>query len=184
MTARRLDAVLQREPDGSWTSEALALPSTRIVAVLDQGGTPVQFDIHDGRISTDGEHVSLVARVELQAVFVAAADLERSKLALEREKVESSDRLGRRTLIVTLVTALVSAGAAVVVATIPKLGGEKEKAPVAAYRDLNECRDGLNNLKTLSGLDQQTLGDLRLAVQRQVDDCMVRLRTAMAASSP
>ncbi len=84
----------------------------------------------------------------------------------------------------TVITALVSAGATIAVATIAKPGGDKGNAPVAAYRDLNECRDGLDRLKTLAGLDQQTLGNLRLAVQRQVDDCVQRLQAAMAASPP
>jgi hypothetical protein len=184
MTARTLNAVLHFESDGSWTSEALTLPSARIAAVLDQSGTAVPFEVRNGKISTEKRHTSLVARIELEAEFVAASDLEQSKLALEREKVASSDRLGRRTLIVTVVTALVSAGATIAVATIANPGGEKGKTPAAAYRDLNECRDGLNNLKTLAGLDQQTLTDLRMAVRRQVDDCVERLRSAMAASPP
>ena len=184
MTTRMLDVVLHCESDGSWTSEALPLPGAQIAAVLDLRNTAVPFEVRNGKIFTEKRHTSLVARVELHAEFVAASDLERSKLALEREKVASSDRLGRRTLIVTVVTALVSAGATIAVATIANPGGEKGKTPVAAYRDLNECRDGLDNLKTLAGLDQQTLADLRVAVRRQVDDCMERLRVAMAASPP
>ena len=121
------------------------------------------------------------ARIELQEDLAAASTLEESKLDLEREKVASSERLSRRTLVVSVITAVLSAGATIAVAAIANLG-KADKPQTAAYRDLNECRDGLDNLKTLSALDQQTLPDLRAAVRRQVDACIDRLRAAMSAS--
>ncbi len=75
MTARTLDVVLRREAEGTWTSEALALPSARITAVLDQSGAPVPFEVRNGKIAVEQPPSSLVARVELQSAFVAADEL-------------------------------------------------------------------------------------------------------------
>jgi hypothetical protein len=141
------------------------------------------FEVRSGAIIVKkASTTSLIARIELQEDLVTASALEQSKLDLEREKVASGEQLSRRTLIVSVIAAVLSAGAAIGVAAITNLGGKADKPQPAAYRDLNECRDGLDNLKTLSGLDRQTLPDLRAAVRRQADACIDRLRSAISAS--
>ena len=185
MTARTLDAVLRQRSETVWATEALELPLARVVAVSDSRGANVPFEVHDGTIVIEKRNAtSLFARIELSEGLVPASALEQAKLDLEREKVASGERLGRRTLLVSVVTALVSAGAAIAVAAIANHSGKADKPQPASYRDLDECREGLNNLKTLATLDHQTLPDLRSAVRRQVDLCSDRLRAAMAASPP
>jgi hypothetical protein len=185
VTLRTIDAVLRRQSAGVWATEALDLPMARVIAVLDAQGASVPFQIHDGTIVvTKRALASLTARIELSEDLVTASALEQMKLDLEREKLASGERSTRRTLVVSVATAVVTAIATIAVAYITNIAGEAHKPQPAAYRELNECREGLDNLKTLANLDQQTLPDLRTAVRRQVDDCSDRLRAAMSASSP
>jgi hypothetical protein len=182
MAVHILDVVLRKRADGNWETEALSLPTARLVAVFDKQNK-LSFEVRSGAVVVkEGNTTSPVARIELQKDLIAASALEQSKLDLEREKIASSELLARRTLFVSVVTAVLSAGATIAVATIANLGGKGEKPQPVVYRELNECRDGLDNLKTLSALDQQTQPDLRAAVRRQADTCIERLRAAMAAS--
>ena len=183
MTVRTLDVTLRKRSETAWASDALQLPVARVVSVFDAHGANIPFEIHDGTIVADEcNAASLFARIELSEDLVAASALEQMKLDLERQKVASSERLARRTLLVSVATALVSAAAAIAVAVITNHSGKPDQPQPASYRDLDECREGLNNLKTLSALDQQTLSDLRTAVRRQADDCIARLKAAMSAS--
>jgi hypothetical protein len=183
MTVRTFDAVLRKRSEKVWASEALHLPKARVVSVLDDRGSNVPFETENDSIVVDKHNVtSLSARIELLEDLVAESAVEQMKLSLEREKVASADRLGRRTLWVSVVTAILSAAAALGGATIASHSTKADKPQLATYRDLDECREGLNNLKTLAALDQQTLPDLRAAVRRQVDACSDRLKAAMSAS--
>ncbi len=155
VTVRTLDAVLRNRSEGAWATPALELPAARVVAVLDSRGTSIPFEIHDGTVVVDKRSsASLLARIELPEDLVTASALEQLKLNLERAKVESAERLSRRTLLVSVATAVVSAGATIGVAAISNFSSKPDKPQPASYRDLDECREGLNQLKTLAALDQ------------------------------
>jgi hypothetical protein len=183
MTTQTIDVVLRRRGDGNWESDALALPNARVVEVVDRD-RKLSFEIHGGHVEVEKAPAvtTLVARIELGEELVSASALERSKLDLEREKIASGERLARRTLIVSILTALLAAGATIEVGWMTNFGPKSEKPPPSAYKDLNECREALVNLKTLSNLDQQTLPNLRAAVRSQADACIGRLQAAMSAS--
>ena len=181
MTMRTLDAVLRKRLDGNWETEALGLPGARVMAVLD-GKRTLVFEVRNDMILTNAANVAFpVARIELHDDLVSSAALEQSKLDLEREKIASGERLSRRTLVVSVLTAAVTAGATIAVAAFTT-GGTKLQA--AVFRDLNQCRNGLVDLKTLATLDRQTLPNVRAAALRHADACIERLDPAIAASAP
>ena len=97
---------------------------------------------------------------------------------MERERIISDERAGRRTLWVSIGTAVISAAAAIGVALIAHIGGGGTSV-AKTYKDLVECRESLNRLSTLAGNQQQTLNSLRDAVGRSIDSCSERLEAAI-----
>jgi hypothetical protein len=186
VTVRTFDAVLRKKSDGGWTSEALTLPKARVAAVLSAKGDSLPFDPKQGTISVAKGAAPLYARIELPAELIEASTLDQAKVALERDKLAVEERAGRRTLLVSVVTAIVSAAAALGVALITNLGGSPSPHPIAptAYKDLVDCRESLNTLASLANLNQQSLQSLKEAVGRHVEACRDRLSTAIAASQP
>jgi hypothetical protein len=183
MSLRTFDVVLRKNEEGRWTTDAMQLPDARVQAVLDGKGASVPFQVADRGIALDKRSsTTFLARIELPSELVTSAALEQAKLDVERDKVVSAERSGRRTVYVSVITAVVSAAATIAVAAITNGVGKPDKPQVSNVRDISECREGLINLKTLAALEQQTLPDLRTAVRHQVDDCTDRLKSALAAA--
>lgn len=182
MTRKTFDIVLRKRSETIWTTDALGLPTARILEVNDQRDVSVPFERVDGGLKIGKRAAGpLVGRLEVIEELTTLSALETMKLDLEREKVASEERHAKRTLLVSIVTAVISAGAAIGVAAIAN--PSKPDRPVgASYKDINECREELNRLTTLAALDQQTLDTLRIAVRSHIDRCKERLKSAMDAS--
>jgi len=182
MTGRSFEILLSKRNDQLWESDALALPKVRLLSVADVGGRSLPYTLKDdATVSTNSRASSLVGRVELPEDLVAQSVLDQAKIDLDRQRLEVEERGARRTLLVGLATALVSAVATIVVAAISHIGATAPVAP-KAYQDLVECRESLNVLVTLSQSAQQTLPNLREAISRSVESCRERLNTAIVAS--
>ncbi|MGH2343540.1 hypothetical protein ACRC7T_18940 [Segnochrobactraceae bacterium EtOH-i3] len=183
--SRVFDVAAQRRPDGRWSTDALSLPSARLLSVRDETGTSLPFHSLDGQIDIGlSTPSSLTGRIEVSDDLVRSSVIDEAKLKFEADKAASLERQTRLTLVTNVITAVISAAAALGVAALA--GGRSAQpspsGPPHIYRDLAECRDGLNSLKTLALLDQQTLPDLRTAVGGRVNDCLPRLSAAMAAT--
>lgn len=186
MTILTFDVMLKKQSGQAWTTDALALPKARLESVQSADGDAVEFDRQADKIimSKPGSG-KLVGTIELPEDLVAASLIEKTKLDFEREKLAGEERAGRRTLWISLTTAIVSALATVAVAFIAQSGSSKPSSQPSvsqAFKDLVECRESLNRLATLAHLDQQTLTNLQEAVGRSVADCSDRLDRAIGAA--
>lgn len=187
MSARTLDVVLKDRGDSIWVSDALKLPQAHVASIVDGAGKPVAFDMRGSTVTLKNQVAPIIARIELPEALVEVSALDRAKVELDREKLAVEERGGRRTLWVSLATAVVSAAATIGVALVTNLGGSSapKAAPApTAYRDLVDCRESLNVLGSLTNLDPQTLQNLKEAIRRHVDTCKDRLDIAIAASPP
>ena len=183
MTVRYIDALLVRQADKSFRSEAVKLPSSRLGDVFRLTGERLDFREADGGVLAECDDKQIVGRVELTDSLVAASEVQKAKDSVEREKIVSEERAGRRTLWVSVTTAVISAAATIGVALIAHIGGGGTSSG-KTYKDLVECRESLNRLSTLAGNQQQTLNSLRDAVGRSIDACSERLEAAIHGSEP
>jgi hypothetical protein len=183
MTVPYIDALLVRQSDNSFRSEAVRLPSARLGNVFRLSGERLDFREADGGVLAECGDERIVGRVELTDSLVAASEVQKAKDSVERERIISDERAGRRTLWVSIATAVISAAAAIGVALIAHIGGGGTSV-AKTYKDLVECRESLNRLSTLAGNQQQTLNSLRDAVGRSIDSCSERLEAAIHGSEP
>ena len=183
MTVPYIDALLVRQADKSFRSEAVKLPSSRLGDVFRLTGERLDFREADGGVLAECDDERIVGRVELKDSLVAASEVQKAKDLVERERIVSEERAGRRTFWVSVTTAVISAVATIGVALIAHIGGGGTSG-AKTYKDLVECRESLNRLGTLAGNQQQTLNSLRDAVGRSIDSCSERLEAAIHGSEP
>ena len=183
MSIPSIDVLLERKTENSFRSEALRLPASRLGDAFRLTGERLDFQEADGVVIAKCADDRLVGRVELTEPLVSASEVQRVKDSVEREKIASEERAARRTVWVSVASAVISAAAAIGVALIAHLNAA---APSTAktYKDLVESRESLNRLETLAGNQGQTLVSLREAVDRSIDVCKDRLEAAISGSAP
>jgi hypothetical protein len=183
MSIPSIDVLLERKTENSFRSEALKLTSSRLGNAFRLTGEPLDFQETDGVVLAKCADDRVVGRVELMEPLVTASEVQRVRDSVEREKIASEERAGRRTVWVSVASAVISAAAAIGVALIAHLDGAPPST-AKTYKDLVECRESLNRLGTLAGNQGQTLGSLREAVDRSILACKDRLEAAIAGSAP
>ena len=187
MTGLSFDVALTKTGDDVWTTNALSLPNAHLASVYSARTAAIKHQVEGHNIRVGNAAAThLMGRLVLPDALVAASTLEEAKVQLEREKVQLEDRANKRTVWVSVATAIIAATATIGVALIASPGGKPTPPSTApnAFRDLVECRQSLNRLTSLAPNGQQTLTTIREAITLHATVCDDRLAAAIAAASP
>jgi hypothetical protein len=167
---------------GNWRSCALDMPGAEVIDVSDDTGAQTPFE-RLGNVLNVRPDVRLArARLRLRTDLIPASALSDAKVNFDQQKLASDERAGRRTLWISLASAIISAAATMSVALIARPGQSNTAAALPTLHQLLSCQESLDRLRTLSALSTQTLGDLRAAVQHHDDACRDALKAAVDSS--
>lgn len=101
-------------------------------------------------------------------------EIERQKLAFEKEKYAIEERGKKNAFIWSIVSTLIGSAVTIVIALVA--AGSKQPAPKPLPSSINsatveQCRLSLQRLPTLAMQENQTVANLRDAINRHVTDC-------------
>jgi hypothetical protein len=163
-----------------WSVPVSTWPGFRILDVrTEPGDHPVPFILDAGQIVyrlPDGESRPF-ASIEVES---PTANIEASKLALEREKAKTEDIWRSRTYMFSIGSAVLTAAVTLAVAWIARPSHDAASFNVDAVQS---CRDSLQRLSSLTQYRDQTVGNLSTAIKGHVDTCDGVLDSLISAAA-